>query len=228
MDIRSHNILLPEISRLIILYLDITEDRPRVDVVYLEGLLRLEKRDNIDKAWLAATIFDNKTGLIPIQPGKAFQSKGEWWTMNGKFHRDEKDLPAVITSEGTREWWKEGKRHRIGKPAIIGGLHTEWWFEGKKHCDTKGDDGKTIPASILFDDNLTWYKHGEIHRDDLDDDGNILPAQIFLGVGKGGEYALRRYWKRALEDECVVNYCLYFHGIHFSLLGDLVKLRLKY
>jgi hypothetical protein len=39
--------------------------------------------------------------------------------------------------DGTREWWRDGKRHRDGGPAIE-------WFDGTK----------------------VWFQHGQIHRED--------------------------------------------------------------
>lgn len=55
---------------------------------------------------------------------------------NDLLHRD-KDLPAAIYHNGTKTWYKEGKKHRIGAPANIwNNGNIEWFFEGMRHCET--------------------------------------------------------------------------------------------
>ena len=52
-------------------------------------------------------------------------------------YRLERDLPAIKTSEGAKQWWKKGVPHREGdKPAIEG-----------------------------LDGYLAWYINGELHRE---------------------------------------------------------------
>ena len=57
------------------------------------------------------------------------------WYKNGRSHRE--DGPAVIYVNGTKEWWLNGKRHREDGPAIedvdanVGGFK-EWWLNGKQ------------------------------------------------------------------------------------------------
>lgn len=56
----------------------------------------------------------------------------EWRTEEGILHR-ENDLPAVIFSNGTMFWYKDGKRHRDnGQPAVVWccGKHG-YWIEGR-------------------------------------------------------------------------------------------------
>ena len=50
------------------------------------------------------------------------------------------DGPAVELASGTKEWWINGKRHRLDGPAVeyFGGK--EWWIKGKLHRK----DGPTI------------------------------------------------------------------------------------
>ncbi|MEZ0224982.1 MAG: hypothetical protein ACAH83_10540 [Alphaproteobacteria bacterium] len=51
---------------------------------------------------------------------------------------NEDDDPEMRTMpDGTREWWRDGKRHRDGGPAIE-------WFDGTK----------------------VWFQHGKLHRED--------------------------------------------------------------
>ena len=53
-----------------------------------------------------------------------------WWM--GKLHCD-KDQPAVIYPDGTREWWQHGKLHRANdKPAVIfAGGEQRWYQHGE-------------------------------------------------------------------------------------------------
>ena len=52
----------------------------------------------------------------------------EWW-QNGKLHRE--DGPAIVWGNGGKEWWQNGLRHRIGGPAVIRSDGSkEWWLTG--------------------------------------------------------------------------------------------------
>jgi len=55
-----------------------------------------------------------------------------WYNNAGELHR-ENDLPAVIFENGTKVWYKNGKRHRENDlPSVIfedGGK--SWWTNGK-------------------------------------------------------------------------------------------------
>ena len=43
----------------------------------------------------------------------------KWYNEDGELHRDD-DLPAVIKTYGTQEWYRNGKLHRDNDlPAII-------------------------------------------------------------------------------------------------------------
>jgi len=51
-----------------------------------------------------------------------------WFNNAGELHR-ENDLPAVIFKNGTKVWWKNGKRHRENDmPAIIREYGSKEWF----------------------------------------------------------------------------------------------------
>lgn len=51
-------------------------------------------------------------------------------------HRD-KDLPAANYYNGTKTWYKEGKKHRVGAPASLwNNGNIEWFYEGLRHCET--------------------------------------------------------------------------------------------
>jgi hypothetical protein len=81
------------------------------------------------------------------------------WYKNGKWHRGG-DKPAWISAAGTLEWYKNGKWHRGGdKPAIINVDGTLIWYKnGELHRD--GDK----PACIGADGSLEWYKNDVYHR----------------------------------------------------------------
>ena len=58
-------------------------------------------------------------------------------------------------SNGTKEWWLNGKRHREGGPATEWrNGHKEWWLNGKRHRE----DG---PAIEWSNGAKEWYLDGE-------------------------------------------------------------------
>ena len=92
----------------------------------------------------------------------------------GKIHSIN-DEPAVVRSDGTRKWYKNGLLHRDDdKPAIIYGSGTnEWYKNGLLHRD----DDK--PALELRDGTKYWYNNGVIHRDPLLGPAVIYPSKDF-------------------------------------------------
>ena len=66
------------------------------------------------------------------------------WPIHDKIHRDN-DLPAIIWSNGGKEWYKDGKQHRDNdSPAVIehnGSLH--WYKDGGLHRDND------LPANLV-------------------------------------------------------------------------------
>jgi hypothetical protein len=76
-----------------------------------------------------------------------------------KLHR-EGDLPAIVFSNGQREWFKYGVRHREnGLPAYIGCLGSkEWYIKGQLHRE--GD----LPAIIWSDSTIILCKHGKKYQ----------------------------------------------------------------
>jgi len=54
------------------------------------------------------------------------------WYIEGKHHRE--DGPAIICGNGSKHWYKEGKRHRLDGPAIEYGDGSKYWYiEGNRH-----------------------------------------------------------------------------------------------
>lgn len=99
------------------------------------------------------------------------------WYRNGRLHR--LGGPAIIRPDGSEKWYRYGKRHRVGGPAIFGPKGEErWYFRGKLHRDDGG------PAVISPEyGRKEWVRHGLLHRVDG-------PAEI-IGIG---ENDLRYYW----------------------------------
>jgi hypothetical protein len=56
------------------------------------------------------------------------------WYQYGKLHRDN-DKPAIMYSNGSCEWWVNGKRHRFSKPMIKTKEHYAYWVNGVKLQD---------------------------------------------------------------------------------------------
>ena len=58
-------------------------------------------------------------------------------------HRD--DGPAVEYLDGSKEWWKNGRRHRLDGGAFMNakGIYTEWWVDGVKYTEEE------FPAAVL-------------------------------------------------------------------------------
>jgi len=68
------------------------------------------------------------------------------------------DGPAVIRKNNQKEWYINGKRHRIGEPAVIGPSIEEWWVNDQRH---RIDEPAVIGPGIE-----KWYQNGQLHRID--------------------------------------------------------------
>jgi hypothetical protein len=69
------------------------------------------------------------------------------------------DRPTISIA-GTKEWWRDGKRHRDYGPAIEYANGSKFWYrDGLQHRD----DG---PATLMADGSKLWYRDGLLHRDD--------------------------------------------------------------
>ena len=61
---------------------------------------------------------------------------------------------CIIDADGNKEWWVDGKRHRLDGPAIeYNGGSKEWWVDGKLHRI----DG---PAIEPHSGTNEWYLNG--------------------------------------------------------------------
>ena len=103
-------------------------------------------------------------------PAIVYSNGSEEWFKNGKPHRD--DGPAVIlSSSGLKEWYINGLLHREDGPAVIyGDGSIEWFFNGLLHRE----DG---PAIENINGTEVWYRHGNLHRTDgpalINPDGTV-------------------------------------------------------
>ena len=107
----------------------------------------------------------NQNILIPITVWVISGSKtNKIWYRDGKFHRE--GGPA-IQKNGTKKWYRNGRLHRgDDKPAIIQKDGTKRWYrDGKLHRD---DDKPAIIQKKYLQryDTKKWYRDGRLHRDD--------------------------------------------------------------
>ncbi|ANB50191.1 hypothetical protein [Powai lake megavirus] len=82
------------------------------------------------------------------------------WYKGNLIHRDE--LPAMICENGTQKWYQYGEYSRPNDlPCIVGDTGTQiWYVDGE--IERAGDK----PAVIEPNGTQKWYKKGFMHRDD--------------------------------------------------------------
>jgi len=79
--------------------------------------------------------------------------------------KERSEIPTYFTGivewpSGTKEWFKDGKRHRENSHAVEYSNGTKYWYkEGNLHRE----DG---PAIEWIDGQKEWYKDDERHRED--------------------------------------------------------------
>lgn len=66
------------------------------------------------------------------------------WYFNGVIHRGD-DKPALMSRDGTKEWWVMGKMHRPNGPAYLGPLQCSAFYLDGVH---------------MYRDAI-WYLHGK-------------------------------------------------------------------
>ena len=85
---------------------------------------------------------------------KVFENKIEYRNDKGELHR--LDGPArTYTDTGSKEWWVNGKQHRIDKPAAeYGNGGVAWYHEGVLHrLDGPAVSGEDEDGIVWFE----WY-----------------------------------------------------------------------
>lgn len=79
------------------------------------------------------------------------------WFLNGKLHRI--GAPATMWPNGTNFWYQHGKLHRDDAPAIEwANGDKEWWHHDKRHRSNG-------PAIEYADGLKAWYLNGEHYAD---------------------------------------------------------------
>ena len=118
------------------------------NIIKIVKIISFEELNNLCKN----TIFNAKTGNY-------------YFDKNGKLNR-ENDLPAIVMTNGTKEWYKNGLRYRDNDlPAVEKADGTKKWYKnGKLHRDNG------LHAVEYADGTKGWYENGKYHRD------NDLPA----------------------------------------------------
>ena len=140
--------------------------------------------------------YDRKAAYIKMKNGLIiYDNHTKHWYKDDLLHREEG--PAVEDiAENYRAWYWEGKRHRIGGPAITynnvdmewyenGLLHREdgpaieypdvkeWWIKGNQHRL----DG---PAMEFVDGPKYWYYHGkQINCNSQQEFEKIIKLRLF-------------------------------------------------
>lgn len=105
-----------------------------------EGLKNMLKIDEDgDRRWY------NENDELSREDGPAIEYRGESvavsngtkeWYLNGKRHR--KDGPAIEWSDGAKEWYLDGKRHRADGPAVEDGNgYKEYWLNNNEYTKEK-------------------------------------------------------------------------------------------
>lgn len=65
-----------------------------------------------------------------------------------------KKVPKIIYKNGTKEWWVEGKLHRIDDPAIeYANGDKEWWLYGFRH--------RANGPAVIIRNKHYWFERGE-------------------------------------------------------------------
>jgi hypothetical protein len=103
--------------------------------------------------------FNNKLGRSPSSDGPAIihpEAIMEYF-VDGVRHRSE-ERPAIININGSRAYFENGQPHRLNGPAIIcSNGQKEWWQYGVLHRPI--DEG---PAIIYSSGNAEWWLQGTL------------------------------------------------------------------
>ena len=109
----------------------------------------------------------------------------KFWYWDGKIHRT--DGPAVIYDDGDMEWWVNGKIHRVEGPAIYDKMlkYQEWWQNDQLHRI----DG---PAIICETRETQWYVDGKFYGK------NDLTTEQYLRYIRAVKRFIKKQWTRTI------------------------------
>jgi len=170
---------------LIVSFLDRYDDTKAGETfikVKIPDLSENEKKE-IDAVWLRNTKFESFEDKEMFQFRELrkcwWDGPGDYWTANGKLHREEKDedgmlLPALITDD-SEEWFFNGVQHR---DEIYRDLEGDAAYFLGRQAPAVRRWNKPIRHSDETDTSTEWWKNGLRHRDEKDEDGHIYPAVI--------------------------------------------------
>ena len=132
-----------------------------------EQFIHVDKYDN--KAYYS----DREMTILHREDGPAVEHTNgtKDWYLNGKLHRE--DGPAIERASGHKEWYINGELHREDGPAVVYASGTKaWYLNGKRHRE----DG---PAVVWADGYKEWYINGE-QLTEAEFNARINPIELTL------------------------------------------------
>lgn len=125
-----------------------------------------------------AIVYDNRDDIVAAYSTIVERTGITTYLFCDMIHRDG-GLPAKIYPSGCKAWYRYGKLHREGLPAVCNPSsgHEEWWLRGAPHR------AGGLPAVTHSDGSREWYQNGKLHRD------GDQPAVI----GEGG--LVQEWWQ---------------------------------
>jgi hypothetical protein len=122
-----------------------------------------------------------KKGIYVIvydrERGKLEFSGAEWLSNEAPIALHREDGPAAEFTDGLKEWWLNGKLHRVDGPAIEADKFKKWYVNGKLHRV----DG---PAQEYSNgDRRWWIDDQRLYKKDFDQtiqEAKALPLELRL------------------------------------------------
>jgi hypothetical protein len=98
---------------------------------------------------------NNQLHSFNDEPAIIHSDGTKYWYKDGKCHRDN-DEPAIVDADGAKSWYKDGELHRDNdEPAYISSTGTKYWYKDGK-CHRDNDE----PAVIYSDGSKRWFING--------------------------------------------------------------------
>lgn len=120
--------------------------------------------------------FNKPAPVDPAVPVVTARAGGGYISrLNGQYHAVGK--PAILSAQGSAQWYDHGKRHRIGGAAMSSPDGTEAWYENDQRHRLNG-------AAETFANGTKHYcQFGQLHRDDgpAIDGPHCTPAYFLRG-----------------------------------------------
>jgi len=113
------------------------------------------------KMWnLDDALNGNKSPVnLSDKPVEILKDGTKMWNLDDILYSDDENI-IVQHSDGSKDWYENGKKHRLDGPAHEGANGTKTWF---KHGQLHREDG---PAIERYDGYKAWYKNNKCHRED--------------------------------------------------------------